>query len=378
VQLIQEGSTVIEFSSYCLRNVVAARASTPRGKGITGSLVATLDLPYQAKAVAFSPDGQRLAAGYGWNDQGGIRVWNVADHSVVYSWESPAERIRPRPLPLPRTDEGFVYRGTAQIKSIAFSPDGKWLGAATGNGDILVFDAAKWAQPKRITLSSSSGLNLLPIALSFSPESDLLALSTGEQVIVYDLKSAKATKLKMREGFLQNFIAAGFLSDAKTLVICDGKTLLLWDIDADKPRDSLANPGGGLNFFCRVSPARHYVVTGGGAISREKLVEIWKTNDFGPPAKISDLKGGVFTGAISHSEELVALGGGDYAPARGDVVLWKTGDLQEVGHISSAKSPIAALAFSPDDRLLAAASGDGVVYLYSVELIRSMKSAPVP
>ncbi|HEV2991620.1 MAG TPA: hypothetical protein VG759_24510, partial [Candidatus Angelobacter sp.] len=40
VQLIQEGSTVIEFSSYCLRNVVAARASTPRGKGITGSLVA--------------------------------------------------------------------------------------------------------------------------------------------------------------------------------------------------------------------------------------------------------------------------------------------------------------------------------------------------
>ncbi|HEV3037990.1 MAG TPA: WD40 repeat domain-containing protein [Candidatus Angelobacter sp.] len=372
VQLIQEGSTVIEFSSYCLRNVLAVAVNPPRGNGTTGSLVATLDLPHQAKTVAFSPDGRRLAAGYGSNDEGGIRVWNVGDRSISYSWESPAEPLKPR------TDGNILYAGTAQIKSLAFSPDGKWLGAATGNGDILVFDAVEWGQPRRITLNASSEMNVLPIALSFSPRSDLLALSTGEQVIVYDLKSEKATTLKMSEGFPQNFIAAGFLSDAKTLVICDRKTLLLWDLDAAKPRESFANPGGGFNFFCRVSPARNYVVTGGGAIAREKLVEVWKTNDFGPPAKISDLKGGVFTGAISHSEELVALGGGDYAPARGDIVLWKTGDPQEVGHISTAKSPIHDLAFSPDDRLLAAVSDDGVVFLYSVELIRNMKSASAP
>jgi WD40 repeat protein len=372
VQLIQERSTVIEFSSHCLRNVLAVVVSPPRGKGTTGSLVARLDLPHQAKAVAFSPDGQRLAAGYGSRDQGGIRVWNVSDRSIVYSWESPAEPLKPR------TDGNILYAGTAQVKSIAFSPDGKWLGAATGNGDIMVFDAVQWGQPRRITLNASSEMNVLQIALRFSPRSDLLALSTGQQVIVYDLKSEKATTLKTSEGFPQNFIAAGFLSDAKTLVICDGKTLLLWDLDTAKPRESVANPGGGFNFFCRVSPARNYVVTGGGAIAREKLVEVWKTNDFGPPAKISGLKGGVFAAAMAHSEELIALGGGDYAPGRGDVVLWKTGDTQETSHISTAKSPIADLAFSPDDRLLAAASDDGVVYLYSVELLLGLKSASGP
>ncbi len=46
------------------------------------ALITRLDYPDCVKDVAFSPDGKLLAAGYGWNIQGGVRIWNVADQVV--------------------------------------------------------------------------------------------------------------------------------------------------------------------------------------------------------------------------------------------------------------------------------------------------------
>lgn len=52
-------------------------------QGVDGALLARLDCPDRVKDVAFSADGKLLAAGYGWNEQGGARIWNASDHSVV-------------------------------------------------------------------------------------------------------------------------------------------------------------------------------------------------------------------------------------------------------------------------------------------------------
>src|ERR1051326_3359638 len=50
---------------------------------VDGPLLAKLECPDRVKDVAFSPDGKLLAAGFRWNSQGGVRVWNVADRKVL-------------------------------------------------------------------------------------------------------------------------------------------------------------------------------------------------------------------------------------------------------------------------------------------------------
>ena len=50
------------------------------------ALIAKLECPDRVNGVAYSPDGQFLAAGYGWNDRGGVRIWNAKDRSVVQTF----------------------------------------------------------------------------------------------------------------------------------------------------------------------------------------------------------------------------------------------------------------------------------------------------
>jgi WD40 repeat protein len=351
-------ASVLQFSSRCLRNLLALGISPPKGKGASDSLSAKLDCPDRVNSVVFSPDGRQLAAGYGWNVQGGVRIWTVASQNIVYSWVSTAA---------PDSNDDTADSND-MIMKVAFSPDGKLLVAATWDGDLLFFDTNKWGQPRKVALRAGS-----PSGLSFSPNGELLAFSTDKSVILYEPKSGNVKTIKTQQGITQRFIAGGFLPDGKTLVICDSRTLQFWDTAAEKATKSVGLSG--PNFFCNVSQLGYYVVAGGGAIYGKKLVEVWRVGDMEPPAQISGFHSGLFAVAISHSQDIMAFGGGDYGGGS-DLVLWKIGETQESGHVSTGKFPIEALDFSADDALLAAASHDGAVFLYAVGRIRSVLSAP--
>src|SRR5882724_12045539 len=81
---------------------------------------------------------------------------------------------------------------------------------------------------------------------------------------------------------------------------------------------------------------------------------------FSSDGKLSDFRNGLFALAVSHSEKLFAVAGGDYGSG-GDLSLWTLSDVQEVGYVSFGEFPIQALAFNPDDSILAAGSDDGFV-----------------
>ena len=353
-QLFYHDDNLLEFQSPCLRNLQALTMRPPEGKGLSDSLVATLECPDRVKTVSFSPEGKLLAAGYGWRSEGGVRVWNVANRNVVLSWVSTKTE----------DDENDM------IKRVAFSPNGKLLAAATWKGDLLLFDAKTWAPPRRIPLNAGE-----PSALTFSPDNELLAFSTAKTIIVYNMESAQAKTLMTSDGPVQRFIEAGFLPDGKTLVICDSSTVQFWDVAASKSTNSIAIHGG-WPFFCNVSPRGNYVITGGGAVYGKKLTEIWKVADLRSSIQIPGFRDGLFASAISHSEDLLALAGGDYGSG-GDLVLRKLEDTQESGHVSTGKFPIQDIAFSPDDSILAAASDDGAVFLYNVNRLRTVP-APLP
>ena len=104
----------------CIVGLLACLAPSATAQTTDGALLAKLDCPDRVKDVVFSPDGKLLAAGFGWNDQGGARIWNVANQEVVAT------------LTVGKGDE-------ANIEHVAFSPDGKLFAAANWNGDVTLW-----------------------------------------------------------------------------------------------------------------------------------------------------------------------------------------------------------------------------------------------
>lgn len=311
----------------------------------SSALIAKLECPDRVNGVAYSNDGQFLAAGFGWNEQGGVRIWSTKDRSVVKTL-------------LTRKTE----TGPENVVKVAFSPDGKLLAAATRNGDVLVWDIGVWEEPRRIVLKADS-----PTRLVFSPNSRLLAVSSNTAVFICDMRTLKSRKLSSTAGPAQEFFAAGFSADGRKLPVCRSAAVQWWDVTTGKTDESWEATG--LGFFCELSAKGTYLLHGGGAVYREKNVELLNALDGKSLGRVSEIRSGLFAAAISHSEQWIALGGGNYGPG-GDLSLWSLEGLHEIAFTSAGRFPLMDLAFSPDDSELTAGSHDGAVFLYAVQRLR--------
>jgi WD40 repeat protein/serine/threonine protein kinase/Tfp pilus assembly protein PilF len=120
-------------------------------------------------ALAFSPDGRRLAA----VDQvGGVRVWDVSDGRLVAAWEGPQGVFQLAFSPDGTRLAGITHSqvtlwesvqghevltlalvgadvGRAFTPSVAFSPDGTYLAATHSNDRIVVWGAAELTEDER-------------------------------------------------------------------------------------------------------------------------------------------------------------------------------------------------------------------------------------
>ena len=119
------------------------------------------------RAVAFSPDGQSLAAGSGWSvatqysssSRGAIALWDITDlaHPVQTST---------------RTFGNTAYRGAnAEVSAVAFSPDGRLAAAGARRAKVWWLDntgPGRWAT----TLTGHQGQ---VSGVRFSPDVQLLA-----------------------------------------------------------------------------------------------------------------------------------------------------------------------------------------------------------
>ena len=99
------------------------------------------------ESVAFSPDGDVLAAGCA-DDT--VRLWNVTDPG------------RPAPLGKPLTGPANL------VTSVAFSPDGRLLAAGSYDHKVWLWNVTQSARPKLDT--TLAGASDWVNAVSFSPD----------------------------------------------------------------------------------------------------------------------------------------------------------------------------------------------------------------
>lgn len=187
---------------------VGSTAFSPDGKclalALTNDLVIwnvelgkqSLMLPRSKRQLAWSPEGRTLAA---FGDTDGISLFELATGGLRRTWEA------------------------ADIRSMAFSADGKHLASGDENGVIRVF-AMNRDQPVLDMVAASQPINVV----RFSPDGKTLFAAIGNHIRVWDRDGRPLAVFREHQGSITDLTTT---ADGRFLISAsaDG-TALVWDL----------------------------------------------------------------------------------------------------------------------------------------------------
>jgi len=137
----------------------------------------------------------------------------------------------------PVPQERMTLRGSDRhFYQVAFSPDSKLLAAGQQDGTIKIWEmpaGTEWyTHPARPV--SEVDFNAAIFGLAFNPKGDMLAWTSGESVVLFDLHAKRVTgTLDGHERDSQTF---AFSPDGKMLATASSGVVRLWDLATKKPQ----------------------------------------------------------------------------------------------------------------------------------------------
>ena len=364
-------------------------------------------------AVAYSPGGKTLAAGY---SSGTIRLWDIASHRLIStaSWDGavlalaftsggktlevagPAAigvwdltnqaTITAQPL-AGVTDGGsvaFSPDGTTlatggddgnvrlwntatqqeigapmssdlkPVEAVAFSPDGTTVAAASSDGTVQLWNAATQQEAGTTMVTGSAAVG----ALAFRPDGKFLATAGDDgNVQLWDVASQSQVGATMATG--APVAALSFNAGGTTLATAesDGTTELWAFATQEQTGAALAAQGSGNVSALAFSPSASVLATGDG----NGTIELWN------PAGFHQSSAPIVTGtpespAAADGHAPAVLSRGDIlavSDSRGTVRLWNALTRRPIGPPISSHHAVTGLALSPDGKVLAVAA-DGL------------------
>jgi WD40 repeat protein len=319
------------------------------------------------EALAFSPTGNLLAVG----------TWNAAGQPGIDLWDVSASKLT----------KALAHQ--SEVRSVAFSPDGKLLATFDNRGNIKVAD---WASDRTLTNFTVPPPRRRPTGVVvFSPDGNRLAIGEDYgRVQLFDLRTGIVVPLQTQSS--EGVAALAFSANEELLAAGLGSAVRLWDANSGEHRGRLTNHTDLVKGLAFTPDGRQLTSASG-----DGTIRIWSETDH---TELRCLR--------SSGQKLAALAmlpdgrtlvtGGD----GGSVCLWDTTASSRApahtnwavafGFDSLAELEAAQLglktpdpkatrrlgfAFTPDSRSFITTHRDGSLALWDARSVRVMEYLPV-
>jgi RNA polymerase sigma factor (sigma-70 family) len=281
-----------------------------------------------ARALAFSPDGGRLASA---GDDGRVRVWDVS-----------------------RAKELLTLRGqdAHPVRAVAFSSGGNFLAAGNDDGAVLTWDLRGKGRPIPEVAFARAGREVHAVWMGGDRTAVARAWCDG-CVEWHGGSPGGPRSLPGQEGQVHGVTLC---REGRTAAwaLQDG-SVKLWDLARRQQRGHFRLHASQVCCLA-FSPEGHRVASA----DREGTLKVWDTTTGQEQAAVPGPRSPVRALALASGSKLLASGGDDRT-----VRVWDARTGKELAALEGHRGRIHAVAFSPDGRFLASASADGTVKLWT-------------
>ncbi|WP_036478891.1 NB-ARC domain-containing protein [Myxosarcina sp. GI1] len=285
-------------------------------------------------SVAFSPDGEILAAG---DSNGDIHLWRVADS---------------RPL--------NTFRGhTSWVTSLNFSPNNMLLASGSSDSNVKLWNIKTGECLK--TLEENRGEVW---SVVFSPNGEMLA-SGSDDCTIRIWKTSTTECIKVFQEHTSWVTSIAFCFDGNRLASgSDDRTIRLWDINTGKCLKIFQGHSDGVRSIA-FSRDNQILVSG----SDDRTIKIWNANTSECLRTLDGHSNRVFSVAFSSKGDIVASGSHDQT-----VKIWSTNTGKCIYTFQEHSNWVFSVAFNPEGNILASGSRDQTVKLLNLNKNKYIKT----
>jgi WD40 repeat protein len=263
-------------------------------------------------ALAFAPDGKRLAGAVGPT----VVLWDTATTKELRALQTPT------------------------VRSVVFSPDGKLLAAGDDDGTIRLWDPAS-GKEVRAWSAHRGGVE----AVAFSPDSRCLA-SGGHDANVRIWEAATGQECHCCGGHLEAVFSVAFAPDGRSVASGSGdQTYRVWDVRSGRATEPMPGHSRPVSFVGFTEGSRTLLSAG-----QDGMFRTW---DVARGLEVRHWSGPALRSAVAllpDGKTVAAGGDGDHP-----LTVWDVAQGRLLRQQRSSPFSERGLAYSPDGRLLASA-----------------------